>query len=360
MSTFEVKVYKLVIEEHPNADALEVARVGDFMCLVRKDMYQTGDLAVYIPEAAIVPVDIIEELGLEGRLSGKQKNRVKAIKLRGVLSQGLIYPINGLRLQNVIDPESGRSAKILEGDDVAAALEIVKYEPPVPVNLSGKVHARMGYTIHFDIDNIKKYNHVFQDGDEVDVTEKLHGTWCCLAWHKGREEAIVTSKGLSSSGLVIQCDNPDNENNLYVQMWKKYGEIIKSLADGVGTSVYVLGEIFGPVQDLKYGEKDPVFAVFDIYMGNAGEGTYMTRDLFYAVASEHFNVVPSIYRGPFKKELLPEWTNGKTMWKEGLNQIREGVVIRDPNEGRDSKIGRRILKSVSEKYLLRKDGTEFN
>ena len=77
------------MKEHPNADALEIAQIEDYMSLVQKGVYHTGDLVVYLPEASVVPQDVIEELGLEGRLAGKTKNRVKAIKLRGVLSQGL-------------------------------------------------------------------------------------------------------------------------------------------------------------------------------------------------------------------------------------------------------------------------------
>ena len=93
MATFEAKVYRLEIEEHPNADAIELAKVGDYRSIVRKGDFKTGDLGVYIPEAAIVPDWLISELGLEGKLAGKDKNRVKAIKLRGILSQGLIYPV---------------------------------------------------------------------------------------------------------------------------------------------------------------------------------------------------------------------------------------------------------------------------
>ena len=66
MATFEAKVYKLKIEEHPNADALELAVVGDYRSIVRKGQFKTGDLGVYIPEAAVCPDWLIRELGLEG------------------------------------------------------------------------------------------------------------------------------------------------------------------------------------------------------------------------------------------------------------------------------------------------------
>jgi RNA ligase (TIGR02306 family) len=79
VSSLRVTIEQLTIHEHPNADALELAQVGLYRAVVAKGAYRTGDFALYIPEQAVLPVDLIEELGLTGRLSGKEKNRVKAI-----------------------------------------------------------------------------------------------------------------------------------------------------------------------------------------------------------------------------------------------------------------------------------------
>ena len=91
MAVFESKVHALKVEPHPNADRLELAAVGGFRCVVQKGAFKNGDLAAYIPEAAVCPEWLIKELGLEGRLAGSKHNRVKAVKLRGALSQGLVY-----------------------------------------------------------------------------------------------------------------------------------------------------------------------------------------------------------------------------------------------------------------------------
>lgn len=90
MSSFKVTVERLEIHPHPNADALELAQVGLYRAVVPKGVYKSGEYAVYIPEQAILPPALIMELGLEGRLAGREKNRVKAIRLRGELSQGII------------------------------------------------------------------------------------------------------------------------------------------------------------------------------------------------------------------------------------------------------------------------------
>ena len=89
MSTFAVKVVPITIEPHPNADALELARVGDYRAVVKKGEFHSGDLVAYIPEGAVLPPELIEHMGLTGRLAGKDANRVKAVRLRGALSQGL-------------------------------------------------------------------------------------------------------------------------------------------------------------------------------------------------------------------------------------------------------------------------------
>ena len=97
MSEFEVKTYPVIIERHPDADLLELARIGDYYSIVLKGQFQTGDTCAYIPEASVIPDNLIAKMGLEGKLAGRAHNRVKAIKLRGVLSQGLVYPCQTIR-----------------------------------------------------------------------------------------------------------------------------------------------------------------------------------------------------------------------------------------------------------------------
>ena len=129
-----------------------------------------------------------------------------------------------------------------------------------------------------------------------------------------------------------------------------------------GLPFYILGETYGKgVQDLTYGLTKPHFRAFDIYVGAPGEGRYLSGTEFTSVCNKAgIETVPVMYRGPFSKEKVQELTNGKDTIS-GTN-IREGVVIRPlVDERRDDTIGRVILKSVSDAYLLRKgEVTEFN
>lgn len=382
MASFETKVYRLEIEEHPNADRLELAKIGDYRSIVLKGQFKDGDLGVYIPEASMVPDWLIRKLGLEGKLAGKQHNRVKAVKLRGVLSQGLVLPViwkNGLPKID-LDNEEEYFLYDFDGDieaiksrcigiDVARVLGITKYEPPIPVHMSGEVRNTFGKTLKYDIENFKKYPDVLREGESVVFTEKVHGTWCCFGWHPELEDPIVTSKGLSERGLSFKL-NERNKNNLYVQTLISTGDQdyanvvdrIRSLGIGDGQPVYLLGEIYGRgIQDLQYGATKPQFRVFDIYLGEPEKGMYLENDVMVQVAgSLGLSTLPVLYRGPFYKEIMEEYTSGPEMISGTEANIREGIVIKPIQERNNLELGRVILKSVSESYLLRKGGTEYN
>src|SRR6478672_11878081 len=126
MSTLRVTAEPLTIHVHPNADALELAQVGLYRAVVAKGAFRTGDHAIYIPEQSVLPPELIEEIGLTGRLAGPAKDRVKAIRLRGELSQGIVClpkALNGADL----------AAAHASGEDFAERLGVTKWVPPVPI-----------------------------------------------------------------------------------------------------------------------------------------------------------------------------------------------------------------------------------
>ncbi len=126
---------------------------------------------------------------------------------------------------------------------------------------------------------------------------------------------------------------------------------------------YILGEIYGKgVQDLAYADdNDKHFRVFDIYVGKPSEGHYLSpHEVKDACAALDIESVPVLYFGTYDKETVEELTNGKETVSGNELHMREGVVIRPFKERRNDDIGRVILKSVSDAYLLRKNGTEHN
>ncbi len=373
MAEFEVKVYKLTIEEHPNADRLELAGVGDFRSIVMKGQFKTGDLGVYIPEASICPEWLIAKLGLEGKLAGKKHNRVKAVRLRGVFSQGLIYPL--AEQDDKVLALEGRDGKpswtyVEEGQDVQVHLGITKYEPPIPIHMQGEVFNSLGKTLSYDIENVKKYPDVLVEGEDVIMTEKLHGTWCCFGFHPGvKESHIITSKGLSGQGLAFKV-NERNKDNLYIRALdgtaNASGANVIDRAMGFwggGAPFYILGEVYGAgvQKGFGYGLEKPGFRVFDIYWGNPGQGEYADAEMLETLCTAlEVERVPELYRGAFSKAKMLELTHGKESASGKETNMREGVVVRPLHERYDLELGRVILKSISEEYLLRKGGTEYN
>lgn len=369
MSDFKVRVYRLTIEPHPNADTIELARIGEYKSIVRKGEYKTGDLAIYIPEGAVVSQWLLKDMGLEGKLAGSNHDRVKSIKLRGELSTGLVYPLKGKAAEMAL--EAGVDGCNLADIDYANILGIVKYEPPIPVHMAGEVYAFGPSIPHFDIENYKLYPDVLQDGEEVVISEKAHRTFCVIGllpfsqrdekhW-KGR--FVVGSKGLASKGLVFK-NTENNSGNLYVNMVKELGlddkmfEIFGAYCDSTNQPVWIRGEIFGQgVQDLKYGQMKPTFRIFNAEIGWKDNSSWLPYEETKRYASLlGVEMVPELYVGPWSKDLLKltdgmETISGKSM------HIREGIVIRPTNPRREKNLGNVILKSVSEAYLLRKGDT---
>ena len=376
MSSFSCPLVEVTIHPHENADNLEIAQIFGYCCIVRRGQYRTGDRAVYIPEASIVPRALLEEMGLLDKLHGAEKNRVKAVKLRGVLSQGLLYAAP----KGIVSIPGGASRSFDLGENAADFLGIKKYEPEIPTGMAGEL-TNLGANIlpRYDIENIKNYPTLFEEGEPVCVTEKIHGTFCGVGLmpfeHKDliHGRVAVFGKTPGASGLAFK-DNEANKNNLYLKMVKKYG-IDKILLDNFAHSdepVFIMGEIFGAkVQDLHYGFRRPVFRAFDFAVGFSNKIRYTPVALSFSPVLASIPRVPKLYSGPFIMEKILELTSGPETVssqdaedKEGdivvAQNIREGVVIRPQTERFSPKIGRVILKSVSEQYLLRRNGTEFN
>lgn len=378
MSTFAVKIYPLTIAPHPNADRLELAGVGDYRSVVMKGSHRTGDLGAYIPEAAVLPPAVIARLGLEGKLAGSDKNRVKAVRLRQELSQGVVFPLerteDGWALR---DPVTNALWPVNEGDDVTERLGIVKYEPAIPAHMAGQVyHLGADLTVSFDIENIKLYPNVFQEGEPVVLTEKLHGTFVMFGYlppaHVERfgghpdnaraegvaGEGFVSSKGQGAKGLAFK-HNEQNAGNVYVRAFKELG-ILARMARVFAHEdrpVLMLGEIVGAgVQDLDYGQKGNAIAFrsFDVLHGVRGDHRALNDDALDAILVRmDLARVPVLDRAPFSKTLVARWTSGHETLSGRATHLREGVVIKPVVERRDPDIGRVLLKSVSEDYLLR-------
>lgn len=354
MSTLRVTAEVLTIHEHPNADALELAQVGLYRAVVAKGAYRTGDTALYIPEQSVLPADLIEELGLTGRLAGGKSDRVKAVRLRGELSQGIVC-----RPRALAEVDLARAAA--EGTDFAERLGVVKWVPPIPPTMNGEVEAAPDLLPWVDIENVQRYPDIFAPGEPVVVTEKLHGSACLLTYVAGGR-VYVSSKGFGSKSLALKED----PRNLY---WRaihghRVAGVAAALAERLGARrVGVFGEVFGAgVQDLTYGadgrRESLGYAVFDVSAEIDGEVRWL--DPAVALPAGELPLVPRLYEGPYDAARVLEVATGRETVSGRALHLREGVVIR-PAAERYSPVtgGRAIAKAVSAAYLTRKGGTEY-
>lgn len=395
MSTFQCPVVRVTVHSHPDADALEIAEVGGYKCVVRKDAFRSGDLAVYLPEDAVLPEWLLKLLGFwdamnnKGTLTTSAGNRIRAVKLRGVVSQGVLYPLKnneGHWLLHVDKEEGFQHSAVTEGQDCAEFLGVTKYEVPIPQHLAGRV-ARGGGDLEacflYDFENIKARPNLFMEEEPVVITEKLHGTqfqcglipqriWEGKPWAEkapnigGSHRGTVTSKGLSKQGLLL---DPEDLSNVYVktahdwQLWQVLLGIKFEMGIREDEPIFIFGEIYGAglQKGYTYGHANhPNFRAFDIAVGDRNTGKFLPYGSFMSLC-EQFNIptVPVLYDGKFSMSVVKEHTDGLTTL--GGEHIREGVVVKCKNEIYDRRYGRRIVKSVSDAYLLKqnKSGTDY-
>ncbi|MGY4980173.1 RNA ligase (ATP) [Streptomyces sp. 900105755] len=354
MSTLRVTAEVLTVHEHPNADALELAQVGLYRAVVAKGVYRTGETALYIPEQAVLPAGLIEELGLTGRLAGSNADRVRAVRLRGELSQGIVCRPKALAGVDLV-----RAAA--EGTDFAETLGITKWVPPVPPTMDGDVESAPDLLPWVDIENIQRYPGIFEPGEPVVLTEKLHGSACLLTYVADADRVYVSSKGFGAKSLALKED----PRNLYWRAVRGHGvaEAARRLAERLGARrVGIFGEVYGAgVQDLTYGadgrRESLGYAAFDVSAECDGAVRWLDAAEFLA---GELPLAPRLFEGAYDIERVLEVASGReTVSGRGLH-LREGVVIR-PVVERYSAVtgGRAIAKAVSGAYLTRKGGTEF-
>lgn len=117
----------------PEADNIEVATILGWHVVVQKGLYKVGDLVVYVEVDSILPEKP------EFEFMRPRKFKVKTVKLRGQISQGIVFPLSILPLY------SGKQSDYREDADVTEALEITKYEPELPANMRGMARSKYRY-----------------------------------------------------------------------------------------------------------------------------------------------------------------------------------------------------------------------
>jgi len=362
MSNFKVSKERISLFIHPNADKLNLGRIGSYQVVVQKGLYQDGDLVVFAPEKSVLTGQLKSEY--ETYLVGPNKDRVKAIRLRDQISSGIIIP-----KQLIPNFDS-----LPIGEDISELLGITKYEPPIPTQLAGKVKSfDMPFIGSHDCEHANVYVNELVDGERVIITEKIHGSQFIIAHNVDTNETIVSSKGLLKSGLTIE-ESDDNSYWIASKNDDIVSKIRKNFTSGV---VQIFGEVIPIQSGYSYGQTKPTSRSFDI--------RHNGESIPYDIVSEDFKNlwVPVIFDGTLnldKKEvviysdpergihktridyLLPksivDLCKGNELVSGSQSHIREGVVLR-PYIDRNATDGTKLrLKIINPAY--KESGEEIN
>jgi RNA ligase (TIGR02306 family) len=328
------------------ADAIECAIVGGWTCVVKKGEYVAGDLAVYCEIDSFIPSTIAPFLTKPGHYAktfeGVEGERLRTMKLRGQLSQGLLLPVQhtegGLYW---ITNTTGTLDSVLEGDDVSERLGITKYEAPIPAELAGEVKGMFPSVIpKTDQERIQNLSAELKEwlcsGLTWEVTEKLDGSSMTVY-------AIDGEIGVCSRNLDLKR-NPDNS------LWRaaiKYG--LEEKLIGYGRNIAIQGELIGNgIQGNMYKMRDQDFYVYDIYDIDAGR--YFTpKERLSFVTGYQLNhcpvLMPCVEFDTETVESLLTMAEGETAMLTSNGQ-REGLVFKCHQK-------QVSFKAISNKFLLK-------
>ncbi|MBN9420420.1 RNA ligase [bacterium SCN 62-11] len=345
MAIWKVSAERAEIFPHPNSDRMDLCKVGMFQLVVAKSNgYQTGDVIVFAPSRAVLPPDLRphytnSETGVS-YLVGAEHDRVSGIRLRGELSEGIT-----ISLDYVLPKLGLKDAQELEiGADLAAALGISKYDPPLPAGFSGEVR-RLDLDVPYrqhDVEQFGIFGGEFVSGEEVLATEKIHGSQANMLF--GADGAIhVTSKGMASKGFEI-CED---QGNIYWRALRncRLPELVAETCPG--RTVQAFAEVY-PAQGAawSYGADGnrPLLRLFRLVV----DGAEMPHHQVPSALRELW--APVLFEGAFEEATLRQLARGKEQVSGRELHIREGIVV-TPRQPRPSREGWNLaLKLISDKF----------
>lgn len=319
------------------ADLIEAYKVDGWWVVGKKDEFQLNDLVCYFEIDSWIPNDIAAFLskGKEPReFNGIKGERLRTIKLKGQISQGLILPLN-----DVLMPKS-RIPDLQEGDDLTCELKIQKWEPPVHPQMAGQIKGNFPSFIRkTDQERVQNLTYEFdrwqQDDLMFEITEKLDGSSMTVYFYNGEF-------GVCSRNLDLKFD----ENNAFWKTALKYNLPDKLMA--LGANVAIQGELVGPgIQGNLYKLTDHEFYVFDVW--NIDNQVYYDPEarlgLSLFLGLDHCPIIYASSRLDMFVDIDDVLFHAEN--KSILHDVhREGVVFKCLS---DSSIS---FKAISNKYLL--------
>lgn len=356
---YPVEIVPVEMQKHPNADTLSVVQVYGYTCVVRTEDWQGVKRAAYIPPDSMVKVALPEFNFLLKDAKADGKARIRAKKLRGVVSFGLLVPVAD-------DAELGA--------DYAERLQVEHYEPEIHggggqkgVFVKGEVAPGPNLTApKYDLENFRRYSRLLNDCEMVQITEKVDGTNSRYVYYDGQmycgsrltwkreypDWSYITMEFLLNAGqtpenaaiTLEKLNDKKAPQSLWWQILRETPELEQFCRDNPGVVVY--GEVAGTTNCIKYCESNH-FAAFDILK----DGKWM-----HCKEAREFGStlpwVPLLAETEYSFDKVCDLAEGSSVWdKVTRSVIKEGCVVVPLEERYDHRLGRVKLKCVSGSYL---------
>lgn len=336
------------------ADMIELAVVNGWKVVVAKNVgHKVGDHVVYCEIDSFLPIR--EEFEFLRKSSYKKMGdqegfRLKTIKLRGQISQGLILPMSVF---------GDFSWTAYEGLDVTEMLGIMKYDPPIPAELAGVAKGNFpGFIRKTDEERVQNLvdeylGWVMDSSNQFYAAEKLDGSSATYYVRDGEFGVCSRNLELADPGEfvpgMIMCDDgierPKKENSF----WKVAKELgIKDKLLSTGRNICLQGELIGEgVQGNPYKIKGQTVKFFNAFDIDAQErlGLPEFLQLMDELGLEAVPIIEDFVLPQSVEEMLKA-AEGKSALNP--NAEREGLVIRS----KDMKIS---FKAISNKFLLKNE-----
>ena len=337
-----------VLEVRPieQADLIELVKIQGWQCVTKKGEFQVGDLGIYLEVDAIPPDTEIFRFLWQPRTKSDPSGvvaptppqprppnfHIRTLKLRGVLSQGLLLPLHLFSMKGVH-----------EGEDVTELLGVEKYEPPQPTHMGDRRGRFPPMIPKTDEIRVQSAPQVIEEllGHPYYITEKVDGTSATFCINPLDGEFHVCGRTMSIKP----------NDNIYWRVARKH-HIEESLRRRPNLAIQ--GEVAGPgIQKNRLNLKETSFYAFDVY--DMEEQRFLDYDAMHEVLSEAgVPAVQTLEMGnafQHTQESLLALAEGKY---SGTKNEREGIVIRPMREMFSPSLnGRLSFKAISNRFLLK-------
>lgn len=338
------------------ADKIELATVGGWQVVVQKGQHNVGDLAIFFEIDSFVPNwPEFQFLGKPTTFNGEEGYRLRTIRLRKKLSQGLLLPLSDFAIFDDV--------KFEEGFDLTENLSVKKWEKPLPASLSGMVRGNFPSFIpktdeervqNIPLSELNKYK-----DDWFYETVKLDGSSMTVYIASDVEPGYpVAQTGVCSRNLDLK----QTDGNSFWEAEKKYGitERLQIFYIKHSRSIAIQGELYGEgIQNNPWKISGRHFAIYNIW--SIDDQKYLTPtqmiDIIeelnlYPVEAEKLKIVP-INRAGILGEMFAEFNhksileNVDSFYDANPSKPLEGFVYKNDS----AYIDKFSFKVISNKYL---------